>query len=218
MAILNKKQILERINNSNIEFDPVLDAFKIQPNSVDLRLGWSFYIPKIWKYEARGRVALVADYLNLQDVPENFQIIKLKPGQYFEILPNEFVIISTLERISLNADDLTAVLYGRSSALRRGLSIGSGTVAPHYKGCLTIPLTNNSGHIIRLYPGERLCQLEFNLLSLPLTGEEASKHGLQDAKYTDSTPYGLEARSDSQEEIEFIKAGQVDQLKDKFKI
>jgi len=43
-------------------------------------------------------------------------------------------------------------------------------------------------------------------------------HGLTGAKYLESTPYGLESRIDSEEEINLIKKGEIEKLKEQFKI
>jgi len=216
--LLDKKTILKLMEDNKIIFEPNLDGFQLQPNSIDLRLGYSFYIPVSWKMNEKGRVAMTADYLDYNAPQEQLQLIKLKPGQYFEILPHEFIIISTLEKIILNADDIVGNLQPRSTALRRGLQITGGTIDVHYSGHLTIPLVNNTNHTLRLYPGERICQIQLFKLAGPLTKEEASKHGLQDAKYMEATPYGLEAKSDNQEEIDFIKTGKMEELKNKFNI
>lgn len=219
MATLTKKEILKLIKEKKIEFDPSIDQFQLQPNSVDLRIGWNFYIPKVWEYNGKGRVALNVDYLEYNAKKELYKIIRLKEGQYFEILPGEFVIISTLEKIKLNTGNIMAMLFARSSFIRRGLNVESGTVDSRYQGYLMLPVTNNTrDQIIRIYPGERICQLVFLKLASDLTEEEAQTHGVARAKYLASTPYGLEARSDSEEELKNIRTGNIKKLKEKFKI
>ena len=218
MSVLTKKEILSRIAKKEIIFTPELDQYQIQPASLDLRIGWSFYVPYTWIYNEKGRVAVNADYLDYQNTEEYFKLIKLKPGQYFEILPEEFILISTLEKITLNCGDITGNLFPRSSALRRGLQIVTGLVDCRYNGQLTIPLVNNSHHIIKLYPGERICQLQLMKVESELTEEEAKMHGAQLAKYIGSTPYGLEAKADSTDEIILIRSGQIEELKTKYKI
>lgn len=219
MAMLTKKEIIKLIKAKKIEFEPELDQFQLQPNSVDLRVGWNFYIPKTWEYNEKGRVALNVDYLENTARKELYKIVRLKEGQYFEILPGEFVIISTLEKIKLNTGDIMAILFARSSFIRRGLNVESGTVDSRYQGYLMLPITNNTrDQVIRIYPGERICQLVFSKLESGLTEEEAQIHGVARAKYLASTPYGLEARSDSEEEIKSIHSGDIKGLKEKFKV
>lgn len=211
--ILSKPKILEYLRNGKLEFSPALDAYQLQPDSVDLRLGTTFYIPETWQLTAEGRVAVRADYIDVKTNPEYFKMIKLKPGQYFELMPHEFIIISTLEKITMHEGDYAAILYPRSSVLRRGLVIEGGVVDACYSGYLTIPMLNGSNHAVRLYPGERVCHLVFHAISNALTEKEAQQHGLAAAKYHSSTQYGLDAKLDKQEEIEFIKAGKLEELK-----
>ncbi len=218
MAILTKKKILEKIKQKQINFEPALDKHQISPNSIDLRAGWNFYIPHTWKYTAKGRVAVTADYTDYQNFEEYFKLIKLKPGQYFEILPQEFILISTLEKIILNSGNLSGLLLPRSSALRRGIQIETGMIDCGYNGQLTIPVVNNSHHIIKIYPGERLCQTQFFELTDDLSEKEAKMHGVQEAKYVGSTPYSLEAKTDSGDELDLLKSGKLDELKNNFSL
>ena len=219
MSTLTKKEITDLIKTKAIEFEPAIDQFQLQPNSVDLRVGWNFYIPRTWEYNNLGRVALPDDYLDYNSKKESYKIIRLTEGQYFEILPGEFVIISTLEKIKLNAGNVIASLFARSSAIRRGFIVESGTIDARYDGYLMLPVRNNTWNkIIRLYPGERICHLVFHELKSELTKEESDIHGVSKAKYLSSTPYGLEARSDNEDEINLIKEGKIKDLKEQYKI
>lgn len=215
--ILNKTHIREYITSKNIAFEPSLDGFQLQPNSVDLRVGWNFYIPETWQYTDEGRVAIQADYFHYEANKDYFRLIKLKPGQYFEILPREFIMISTLEKIILKATNIVALMYPRTSVIRRGLLIEGGLVDVRYEGHLIIPIYNSTDHYLKIYPGERVCQLVFHLLSSELSEKEALAHGLAKPKYHQSTPYNLEARSDSEEELRLIREGNIDELKKRFK-
>jgi len=218
MAILNKNEILAAIAEQKLNFTPEIDQFQVQPNSLDLRVGYSFYIPEKWQYTEEGRVMTRPDYLHYDQNANNFRLIKLKPGQYFEFLPNEFAIISSLEKIDLNSDNLIALLYPRSTMIRRGLVIESGVVDLHYKGSLMIPVFNGTSQPLRLYPGERAYQLVFHTLSGGMDKEEAQIHGVGKAKYHESTAHNLESRTDNDEEVELIKAGKLTEIKEKYKI
>ncbi|MBI4133148.1 dCTP deaminase [Candidatus Uhrbacteria bacterium] len=211
--IFSRPKILDLLQEGALTFSPGLDAYQLQPDSVDLRLGTTFYIPETWQLAAEGRVAVRADYIDVKTNPEYFKMIKLKPGQYFELMPNEFIIISTLEKITMSEGTFAAILYPRSSVLRRGLIIEGGVVDACYSGYLTIPMLNSSNHSIRLYPGERVCHLVFHEISNALSMEEAQRHGLSTAKYQSATPFGLDAKLDRQEEIEFIRSGKLEELK-----
>lgn len=161
-GILTKGQVLDYIKDGHLKFSPEIDSFQIQSHSVDLRLGYSFMIPKLWGQTEKGREAYLVDYL---DERERFEIIELEHKQFFDILPKESVVATTLEEVSL-PNDLMAVLYPRSSINRKGLTVDlSGIIDAGYEGRLLIPITNHTSHVIRLYPGERFCQLVFYPLS-----------------------------------------------------
>lgn len=211
--IFSRPKILELLHDGKLEFAPALDAYQLQPDSVDLRLGTTFYIPETWQLTTEGRVAVRADYVDVKTSPEYFKMIKLKPGQYFELMPHEFIIISTFEKITMHEGNYAAILYPRSSVLRRGLIVEGGVVDACYSGFLTIPMLNSSNHSIRLYPGERVCHLVFHEISNVLSMEEAQRHGLAAAKYQSATQFGLDAKLDRQEEIELIRSGRLEELK-----
>lgn len=211
--MLNKLQLLEYLRDGKLAFSPALDAYQLQPDSIDLRLGTTFYIPESARMTKEGRVSVRADYIDVKENPEYFKMVKLQPGQFFEILPQEFIIISTLEKIEMKEGTFAATLYPRTSILRRGLLIEGGIVDVLYSGYLTIPAFNSTNHVIRIYPGERVCHLAFHQISSEMTNEEAQLHGISAAKYHGSTQYGLDAKLDKQEEIELIKAGKIEELK-----
>lgn len=176
MAILTKKEILGRVAKKEIGFTPNLDLFQLQDHAVDLRLGFSFLIPKIWHLTERGRESL--DILNFDKVnAEYFEVVELEQGQYFDLLPNEYVLVSTLESVKV-PNDLMAVLYPRSSTNRKGLSLDlTGIIDSGYEGQLTLPIRNNThSQIVRLYPGERLCQIVFEELTEPVVPRKSKYH------------------------------------------
>ena len=211
--ILTRHEIGKLIAEEKLIFEPVLDKYQDQPHAVDLRLGTTFYLPKIWKISDRGREVLTVDVT--QSVADNFEKIELEPGQFFELAPGESVIASTLEKVSLRSDDLMGVLYPRSSVNRRGLSVDlTGIVDAHYSGHLMIPILNKTtSQIIRIYPGERVCQLVFQKLASSLQKEDAMRHGAQQAKYEGAKANGLDRKCDAEEEMELIRTGRLEELK-----
>lgn len=220
MAILTKNDILDALLKNDIVFNPALDTFQLQPHAVDLRLGFTFHIPKSWRMTENGRVALNIDYLNDQNNNDYFETVTLKNGQFFELLPNEFVIATTHEYIELNRTDLMAVLYPRSSFNRRGLSVNlTGIIDAGYHGSLVIPIQNNThNQVIKIYPGERVCQLVFETLTSPLSPKDTATHGERTPKYHHSTKKKIHYKPDKQEEIVYIKTGTIDTLKQTYKL
>ncbi len=207
-GILTKKQIIEYMENGSLRFSPEPDTLQIQLHSVDLRLGFSFMIPKSWEMTERGREAFLIDYT---DDRKRFDVIELEKGQFFDILPREALIVSSLEEVCLPRD-IMAVLYPRSSVNRRGLAVDlSGIVDAGYEGRLLIPVQNNTNsQVIRVYPGERFCQLVF----YPLSSEAEDK---KSRWYKKDIIVGRLNELHKEEE-EMILHGNIKDLKSKYSI
>jgi dCTP deaminase len=209
MSVITKKQIIEQVKNGQLSFTPALDSFQLQEHSVDLRLGYTFLIPKTWHLTVKGREMLDItnfDRLNAQF----FDVVELEQGQFFELLPGEYVIVSTLEKIKLS-NSLMGVLYPRSSTNRRGLSLDlTGLIDAGFEGPLTLPLRNNNHEqVARLYPGERICQVVFEELSSPVVPRKD--------KYVKKDIIEGTTR-ESSEEGDIISAGNIKILKNNYPV
>lgn len=216
MSILSKKEIIKRIKDNSISFKPAVDEFQLKSHAIDMRLGYTFLIPKQWRITEKGREAMHIDHFE-KDNPDYFDIVELEKTQHFELLPGEYVLASTLETIAV-PDDLMAVLYPRSSTNRKGLSVDlTGIVDSGYEGQLAIPIRNSTSHqTIKLYPGERICQVVFETLSEPVEVEESRYHKKDIIE-------GFIAKDQSNKnkdskEIKLIKSGEIPELKKKHKI
>ncbi len=207
--ILSRHDIVERIHQKELVFSPEIDQFQIQQHSVDLRLGFSFLIPKSWELTQEGRVAVRTDHLDQEHKSMRNTLVELEEGQFFDILPGEYVAVSTLEKIKL-PDNVMAVLYPRSSVNRRGLSIDlTGVIDAGYEGNLLIPVRNNTQfQVIRMYPGERFCQVVFEEISGAV---EVMQSRWQN---TDVIVTIKEERSKL--EMEYVRSGKISELKKKF--
>ncbi len=216
--ILSRSDILSQIRSGGICVTPELDQFQLQPHAIDLRLGYKFLIPRNWTVDEKGRRAIKVSIDDAATHPEQFDEVVLLPGQYFELLPNEFVIGTSLERIEMNAPNLMAILFPRTSTNRRGIDLSlSGIIDVGYKGNLIFPMQNEAGNqVIRIYPGERVCQVIFEELKTPLTPEEANLHGVSSAKYSDNGAQGFAL--DKDEERQALVDGKIDEIKKRFGI
>ena len=215
--ILSRQDILSQIESGGIRFSPEIDRFQLQPHAIDLRLGYKFLIPRNWTFDEKGRRAIKVSIDDADAHPEQFDEVVLKPGQYFDLLPNEFVIGTSLERIELNAPNLMAILFPRTSTNRRGIDLSlSGIIDVGYKGNLIFPMKNEAGNqVIRIYPGERVCQVIFEELKTPLTAEEANLHGMTAAKYSESDGA---YRLDKDDERTLLVDGKLGEMKKRFGI
>ncbi len=214
MAVLTKKDILEYIKSGRIIIKPSLDKFQLQAHSVDLRLGFTFLVPKTWHLTDKGRQQLHLDYYSKQR-PNYFDVVELEKGQFFDILPGEHILVSSLETVKLS-DDVMGVMYPRSSVNRKGISVDqTGIIDSGYEGQLVIPVRNNTtSQTVRLYPGERFCQIVFQKLT-EVVHARKSRYHLKDIAE------GIDVDSLQKErevEIKLITTGDVLQLKDKYKV
>lgn len=211
MSVLTKKQILERVDKDDISFNPNLDEFQVQAHAIDMRLGYTFLIPKSWHMTQNGREALRIDHLD-KNKPEYFEAIELEGGQYFELLPGEYVLASTFESIKI-PNDVMAILYPRSSTNRKGLSVDlTGIIDSGYEGQLVIPIRNNTtSQVVKLYPGERFCQIVFESLDGPVDAEKSRYHHKDIVEGFIMTKD--EKRKRDLEEIRYVSEGKIKELK-----
>lgn len=210
MSILTKEEILESVDKGGIRFKPTLDKFQVQAHSVDLRLGFTFLIPKSWHMTKSGREALHMDYFSAKKRPEYFDIVELEQGQYFDLLPNEYVLVSSLESIKI-PDNLMAVMYPRSSTNRKGISVDlTGIIDSGYEGQLVIPIRNNTqSQMVRLYPGERFCQIVFEKLSHKVEARKSRYHQRDIIEGVD-----VESIKEEQKiEMKLLQKGEIKKLK-----
>ncbi len=211
MAILTKTKILERVTKGEIVFKPNLDEFQIQAHAIDMRLGYTFLIPKQWHLTDKGREALRIDHLD-KNRKDYFEVIELEERQFFELLPGEYVLASTLESVKV-PDDLMAVLYPRSSTNRKGLSVDlTGIVDSGYEGQLVIPIRNNTNsQVVKLYPGERFCQIVFEALDEAVIAEKSRYHQKDIVEGFIMTKENKQKRDS--EEISYVSEGRIRELK-----
>ncbi len=210
MAILTKSKILDRVSKGEITISPALDAFQLQDHAVDLRIGFTFMVPKVWHMTPKGRESLNITHFDKSNA-EFFDVVELEEGQYFDLLPGEYILVGTLESIKV-PNDLMAVLYPRSSTNRKGLSLDlTGIIDSGYEGQLTLPIRNNThSQPVRLYPGERLCQIVFEELTEKIVAPRKSKYHKRDI----IEGIGREKKT----EAELILKGKIRELKSNHKV
>ena len=209
MSIITRKEIIERINSGSLKFKPNLDEFQLQEHSVDLRLGYTFMIPKMWHMTNKGRESLDVTHFDKRN-HEYFEVIELEQSQYFELLPQEYILVSTLESIVMPTD-IMGVLYPRSSTNRKGISLDlTGIIDAGYEGQLILPIRNNTrSQAIRLFPGERLCQVVFEELKHEVIPRPSKYHQKDIIE-------GVQM--EKQEEVDLIAKGDIKALKENYKV
>jgi dCTP deaminase len=96
------------------------------------------------------------------------ELVEIDDDEPFILHPGEFVLGSTLERVTL-PDDLVARLEGKSSLGRLGLLIHStaGFIDPGWDGHVTLELSNVANLPITIYVGMKIGQLSFVQMTEP---------------------------------------------------
>ena len=214
MSVLTREKIIQYIDDDKLGFKPGIDQFQLQAHSVDLRLGFTFLIPKSWHLTDRGREQLHMDYYDTKH-PDYFDVVELEKGQFFDLMPGEHIMVSSLESVRLPRD-LMGVMYPRSSTNRKGVSVElTGIIDSGYEGQLIIPIRNNTqSQTVRLYPGERFCQIVFQQLDESVDARKSRYH-----KKDIIDGVNVDALNEEREkEIEFIKNGDIKELKSAYSI
>lgn len=144
--ILSDKTIQEMLSAGTLQIEP-LEPQQVQPASVDIRLGDTF---SVVEDSPAGVLALDGDI--------RYRTIT---SDTYVLLPNQFVLATTMEYVAL-PDDVTAFVEGRSSLGRLGLFIqNAGWVDPGFEGEITLELYNANRCAIELKAGRRVGQLVF---------------------------------------------------------
>lgn len=175
--VLSDVDIIERISSDELEIEPYKES-NVEPASVDLRLGSTFLLVKVKKEYTEERGFSVT----LDDVDDTFRYEETEDS--VRIKPNELVLATTKERVSM-PDDLAAEVLGRSSLGRLGISVHqtAGYIDPGFSGEITLELSNHGPAPVKLHSGERVCQIVFSECSSPAL----HPYGHEDSHYQNQT-------------------------------
>ncbi len=162
--LLSDRDIVAEIDAGRVRIDPYEEGM-MQPSSIDVRLDRYFRVFDNHKYP---HIDPAADQSDLT------RIIETEGDEPFILHPNEFVLGSTYEAVTL-PDDIAARVEGKSSLGRLGLltHATAGFVDPGFSGHVTLELANVATLPIKLYPGMKIGQFCF----LRLTSASAHPYG-----------------------------------------
>jgi dCTP deaminase len=170
--VLSDRTIRRLLAEGRIGIEPYAEEL-LQPSSVDVR------VDRLFRVFRNSRYPFIDVKREMEDLTE---LVEVDPEEAFILHPGEFVLGSTLERITL-PDDLVARLEGKSSLGRLGLLIHStaGFIDPGWDGHVTLELSNVANLPITIYYGMKIGQLSFVQLSEPAehpygTGTLGSKY------------------------------------------
>src|ERR687894_211373 len=154
--VLSDRTIRRLLENGRIGIEP-FDEGLVQPSSVDVRVDRFFRVFRNSRYP----------FIDVKEPMEDLtELVEIEGDEPFILHPGEFVLGSTLERVTL-PDDLVARLGGKSSLGRLRLLIHSttGFSDPGWDGHVTLELSNVANLPITIYPGMKIGQLSFVQLS-----------------------------------------------------
>ena len=156
--VLSDSAIRRLVEAGRIGIEPY-DPTLMQPSSLDVRVDRLFRVFRNSRYP----------YIDVKAEQEGLtELVEVADTEPFILHPGEFVLGSTLERVTL-PDDLVARLEGKSSLGRLGLLIHStaGFIDPGFDGHVTLELSNVANLPITIYPGMKIGQLSFVQMSEP---------------------------------------------------
>jgi dCTP deaminase len=154
--VLSDSAIRRLVEAGRIGIEPY-DPALMQPSSLDVRVDRLFRVFRNSRYP----------YIDVKEEQEGLtELVEVADSEPFILHPGEFVLGSTLERVTL-PDDLVARLEGKSSLGRLGLLIHStaGFIDPGFDGHVTLELSNVANLPITIYPGMKIGQLSFVQMS-----------------------------------------------------
>jgi dCTP deaminase len=157
-VVLSDVTIAKLIADGRIGIDPYDDGL-LQPSSVDVRVDRYFRVFHNARYP----------FIDVKEPQEGLtEEVEIDGERPFILHPGEFVLGSTLERVTL-PDDLVARLEGKSSLGRLGLLIHStaGFIDPGWDGHVTLELSNVANLPITIYYAMKIGQISFMQLSEP---------------------------------------------------
>jgi len=169
--ILSDRDIKKAIESGRVIIDcaqpglstpqQVTQFMHIHASSMDLRLG------NVFKLYDHSKFAIL-DPKNPETLQGRMRMITVPDGESFIVQPGEFVLGVTMETITV-PDDLVVRVEGRSSLGRLGIIVHStaGFVDPGFSGTITLEISNLNRMPVALYPGMRICQLAFEMMSSP---------------------------------------------------
>lgn len=180
MTILSDGEIARALAEGSLVIKPAPDlSVQLQPASVDLRLGNLFTRYKSISHENHGGTQVNVVDVRHSDVGAMMETIE---QGIVEIPSGAFILGHTHERVEI-PNNIVAVVDGRSSLGRLGIMVHvtAGYIDPGFSGQITLELHNVSSRTVRLYAGDRVCQLRFHRMAeastSPYSGKYQGDHG-----------------------------------------
>ena len=186
--VLSRPDIRRYLDEGRLRFDPPLDASRVEQVSIDLGLGRKF---SRFKTDPPGYLSGIHVDRSLWSSSDLWEHTE---QDVFRLMPREFVLAQTLERVTM-PNDLVGLVEGRSSFARVGVTVHvtAPKIDPGFDAQITLEMANFGSVPVDLRAGiDRPAQLLLLRISTPLApgdvyGSDAS-HVFQ--HQTDPIPRG----------------------------
>ncbi|MFH0961775.1 MAG: dCTP deaminase [archaeon] len=154
MAFFSDRDILRAIKGKTIRIEP-FNPKHVGPGSVDCTLGNVF---RVFRNVRDSEI----DVRNPKALEKLSELINVGGGEFFLLLPHELVLATTREKVGIS-DKMVGFIEGRSSYARIGVAVHvtASFIQPGSYGIQTLEIYNLTNFPIKLYPGERVCQIIF---------------------------------------------------------
>lgn len=160
MGLITRNEILESLSSNDpnsLFIDPILENGQIGNVTVDLRLGYDFMVSILTR---KPSIDIgVTENIPHRAIGSYFQETRREIGEKFVVYPNQVVLATTIEYVSLPLEIYGDVI-SRSSYTRLGLPINT-MIQPGFRGCVPIELFNHGNSPVELVVGCRICQIRF---------------------------------------------------------
>lgn len=158
MDLVTHDEIIQSLasNDPNSLFiDPLLESDQVGSVTIDLRLGYDFLVSILTRKPSID----IGTSENAQHraIGSYFQETRREIGEKFVVYPNQIVLATSLEYVSLPVG-VYGDIVSRSSYTRLGLPINT-MVQPGFRGCIPIELFNHGNSPVELVVGCRICQI-----------------------------------------------------------
>lgn len=165
--ILSDELIEAEIAAGRIIIRPSVHPSQFDTSSLNLRVGDDF---RVWKPSLRAKGTAHSIELDSIDLADIIDLTDPLPeaGGMVIIPPNEFVLVRTLEHVTLPIESkIAARVEGRSKQARLGMTahITAPTIHAGFAGKITLEIKNFGPFELKVVPNEsQLCQLIFEVV------------------------------------------------------
>lgn len=97
------------------------------------------------------------------------------PVQAYRVHPGEFVLLSSLEKMTI-PHDIVGKVHDKSTLARKGLALQNTVLEPGWTGHITLELSNHSDSVVQIFVGQPIAQVIFYRMDKPTSQPYKGKY------------------------------------------